>query len=352
MVSLCNVITFISASQPFLQRHLKVRYSDFQPQTFRAGVLIIDIIYGLLDQIGSVVNETRVSNVPGIVIALILFIGLCVLYVISSMVVTAWNKAEKKKTVIFLQIVVGISVVFGCSSYFIGDNIKDYAINMDKSGEIVDQVNSIRPFCLIAAVILYQLIPFCVNKFVMLCFYEDKKEDNVNNVVGEEIKKPPPFYLIVEEGANAAVLTMTLDTWFTVTESFDICESPLMIRFTWSLWVIMITVYTVFVPLIMAARLYKSKKACCYHYVLGILAALFVSVVTILFLLVDNIHPLSCSTNDRNRGHIQIFRLVISVLSLITFTLTLVSYCIWYHYKEYKKCQTETHNEYSILQPS
>jgi hypothetical protein len=218
------------------------------------------------------------------------------------------------------EIIIGVFICFGSFAYFLGDNLSSFAKNIEMNESIIAKIDASRAPLLITAIILYRVFPHGMKKIFEEHSYSEESGDNKKQ---KQPKNNDPLFSILEEAAIAIVLTMDFDAWFTVIQSTDLCASSVDIGFSWFLWALMFCVYIIIMILSVLFRVIRSDNGGCFYVSVGCITAITMSIVNSLYLLVDNMHPLSCHNDGKN---VHIMRLVVLFIAFIIYLIVLILY--------------------------
>lgn len=108
---------------------LQDKESPFEPKTLRAGILIIDIVYGICDQLQVVVPTEKakpLSDWPALSFAFIAFFGLGIAHLVTILIFTKPRNGRRCSCELCYKVLIGIFVFHGSCLYFIGDNLPDF----------------------------------------------------------------------------------------------------------------------------------------------------------------------------------------------------------------------------------
>lgn len=304
-------------------------------------MVVTDLLNGIIFEAGNItaVSDATAVGVLAFILPGSLYLIFGLMYIEKSMV-KMYYKNQKKETkdeskVIELSLISLVSFV-GTLVYFIGDNF--YIVEQIRHGtflttlnsstkiESFEKIDNIQPPFLVLGIVLYQAIPTGI-KILFKSWKGDSDETAMadSNLSSSEIKGS-----IFCGALKIAVVTVALDSLFTVIQKNGICPGPNVIAYIWILWLIISVIYVVILlirGILGCIRLYqdnsKGKKVWVWDCVLGWIAIVGLSVAFPIYLLGDNRLPLDCYylSSSRSDANGSILRLCFLLVALIVYGL-------------------------------
>lgn len=308
-------------------------------------MVVTDLLNGIIFEAGNIaaVSDATAVGVLAFILPGSLYLIFGLIYIEKSMVNSyrMYYKNQKKETkdeskVVELSLISLVSFA-GTIVYFIGDNF--YIVEQIRHGtflttlnsstkiESFEKINNIQPPFLVLGIVLYQAIPIGI-KILFKSWKGDSDETAMAdlNLSSSEIKGS-----IFYGALKIAVVTVALDSLFTVIQKNGICPGPNVIAYIWILWLIISVMYVMILlisGILGCIRLYqdnsKGKKVWVWDCVLGWIAIVGLSVAFPLYLLGDNRLPLDCYylSSSRSDANGSILRLCFLLVALIVYALS------------------------------
>ena len=284
------------------------------PEALKLIMLLADLMNGFIYEIGNLAQtDARTVGHVAFILPGIFYLVFGLLYICICPCIVC----EERMTGCIVKYAISISSLIGLTLYLIGDNYYLVEqINEDKfittlnnatlKVEILNRINAIQPSFLLLSIMFHRAIPQILMVFIRKF---EKDQDNIND----------SFFIGM---MNTLVLTTELDSWFTMVQSTNDCSSQL--KWVWTMWMLMIAVYTVLLLTNSIFGLHTSEnyhdkdpncQSCC-----GTCMIAFIVIAFALYLLGDNRQPLDCypSLSARGRSGLKFFFIFVAAVIYVT----------------------------------